>query len=308
MVNGEAKTDGVVAAVGNFDGVHLGHQHLLARTAAFAQSLGARMGAVVFEPHPRRYFRPDDPPFLLTTPAKRDALLAAHGVETVLALPFDKTLAASSPEAFVRDVLKARLGLSGVVTGADFRFGKGRAGDGEALRVLGAAAGLAVDLVDVLAENPQAEKLGSSAVRAALQAGEPERAAAILGRRWSVSGVVEEGQRLGRGLGFPTANMTLGEVIEPRKGVYATWATVGDKAFPAVSNFGRRPTVGGGGPLLETHIFDFDGDLYGAEIEVAFVSFLRDERKFDGLDALKAQIAADSAEARRILRSDTVNA
>ena len=303
-MSGATKTNGVVAAVGNFDGVHLGHQHLLARTAAFAQSLGARTGAVVFEPHPRRYFRPDDPPFLLTTPAKRDALLAAHGVETVIALPFDKTLAALSPEEFVRDVLKAKLGLGGVVTGADFRFGKGRAGDGAALRVLGEAAGIAVDLVDVLAENPQAEKFGSSAVRAAVRAGEPDRAAAMLGRRWSVSGVVEEGQRLGRGLGFPTANMTLGEVIEPRKGVYATLATVGGKVYPAVSNFGRRPTVGGGGPLLETHIFDFDSDLYGAEIEVSFVAFLRDERKFDGLDALKAQIAADSAEARRILRAD----
>lgn len=302
-MSSEAKTDGVVAAVGNFDGVHLGHQHLLSRTAAFADSLGARMGAVVFDPHPRRYFRPDDPPFLLTTPEKRNALLAAHGVKTVIALPFDKTLAALSPEAFVHDVLKARLGLCGVVTGADFRFGKGRAGDGAALRVLGEATGLAVDLVDVLAENLQAEKFGSSAVRAALRAGEPDRAAAMLGRRWSVCGMVEEGQRLGRGLGFPTANMTLGEVIEPRKGVYATWATVGDKVYPAVSNFGRRPTVGGAGPLLETHIFDFDGDLYGAEIEVSFVAFLRDERKFDGLDALKAQIAADSAEARRILQS-----
>lgn len=299
---------GVVAAVGNFDGVHLGHQHLLARTCAFAERLGARPGAVVFDPHPRRFFRPEDPPFLLTTPARRNALLAEHGAETVMSLPFDGALAGLSPEAFVRDVLKGRLGLAGVVTGADFRFGKGRAGDGAALKALGEAAGLAVELVDVLSENPQAEKFGSSAARTALQAGEPERAATMLGRRWSVSGVVEEGQRLGRGLGFPTANITLGEVIEPRKGVYSTFATVRGETFPAVSNFGRRPTVGGGGPLLETHIFDFEGDIYGAEIEVAFVAFLRDERKFDGLDALKAQIAVDSAEARRILRDATVNA
>lgn len=307
MVN-EGEKPGVVAAVGNFDGVHLGHQHLLSRMAAFAGRLGARPGAVVFDPHPRRYFRPDDAPFLLTTPEKRNALLAGHGAEAVMSLPFDKALAGLSPQAFVRDVLKDKLGLAGVVTGADFRFGKGRAGDGVMLRALGEEAGLAVALVEVLAEDGETAKFGSSAVRAALQAGEPARAAAMLGRRWSVCGAVREGRRLGRGLGFPTANMTLGEVIEPRRGVYATFATVDGKTCPAVSNFGRRPTVDGGAPLLETHIFDFDGDLYGATVEVAFVAFLRDERKFDGLDALKAQIAADSAEARRILQSGTVNA
>ncbi len=294
-------TRGVVAAIGNFDGVHRGHQHLLARTVAFAGELQGRPGVVVFEPHPRRYFRPDDPPFLLTTPEKRNALLAAHGAQHVISLPFDAALASLDPEAFVRGVLKERLGLAGVVTGADFRFGKGRAGDGAALRAVGDAAGLGVLLVDILAERGEAEKFGSSAVRAALEAGAPERAAAMLGRRWSVRGAVREGQKLGRGLGFPTANMTLGELIEPRRGVYATLAEVGGETYAAVSNFGRRPTVGGDAPLLETHLFDFQGDLYGAEIEVGFVAFLRDERRFDGLDALKAQITADSAEARRIL-------
>lgn len=294
----------VVAAIGNFDGVHLGHQYLLKRAAAFAEKVGGQSGAVVFDPHPRRYFRPDDPAFLLTTLDKRVALLRQHGARAVIALPFNKALASLTPEAFIRNILKDELKLKGVVVGADFRFGAGRAGDGEALQALGAEEGLHVELVDVLAENPQAEKFGSSAVRAALQAGDVRGAASMLGRRWSVAGIVQEGQRLGRGLGFPTANVTLGEIIEPRNGVYATRALVGGKTYSAVSNFGRRPTVGGGSPLLETNIFDFDGDLYGVEIEIAFVDFIRDERKFDGLDALKAQIAEDSEQARRILQSE----
>lgn len=274
---------------------------MLKRTAAFATSLGGRPGAVVFNPHPRRYFRPEDPPFLLTSSDTRNALLRLHGAEAVIDLPFDKALASLTPQAFVADVLKGELNLKGVVVGADFRFGAGRAGDGDMLRALGAEYGIAVDLVDVLSENPKAEKFGSSAVRAALAAGDVKGAAAMLGRPWSVSGVIQEGQRLGRDIGFPTANIVLGEIIEPRKGVYATKATVNGETFPAVSNFGRRPTVGGGAPLLETHIFNFNGDIYDVEIDIDFVDFIRDERKFDGLDALKAQIAADCEHALRIL-------
>lgn len=304
MVSEDKHGGDVVAAIGNFDGVHLGHQYLLKRTAAFAEQIGGRPGAVVFDPHPRRYFRPDDPAFLLTAPDKRAALLRAHGAQAVIALPFNKALASLTPEVFVRDVLKGDLKLKGVVVGADFRFGAGRAGDGEMLRTIGAAEGVAVELVDVLAENPQAEKFGSSAVRAALQAGDVKKAATMLGRPWSVAGKVQEGQRLGRDLGFPTANITLGETIEPRNGVYATRALVGDDVYPSISNFGRRPTVGGGALLLETNIFDFDRNLYGVEIDVAFVDFIREERKFDGLDALKAQIAEDCLEARRILQAD----
>ena len=291
----------IVAAVGNFDGVHLGHRRPINETASFAGKHGAAPGVVLFEPHPRRYFRPDDPPFLITAPAQRDALLRAAGAEEIFTLTFDKALASSTPEEFVNGVLKEKLGLTGVVTGADFRFGKGRAGDGAALLSLGEKAGLHVRLVDVLAESPQAEKFGSSAVRAALQGGDVVRAAAMLGRPWSVVGRVEEGKRLGRTLGFPTANMTLGALLEPRKGVYATRARVAGQTYGSVSNFGRRPTVGEGAPLLETYLFDFDGDLYGAEMEVDFIAFLRDEKKFDGLDALKAQIAEDSARARAIL-------
>ncbi|WP_428407051.1 bifunctional riboflavin kinase/FAD synthetase [Hyphococcus sp.] len=291
----------IIAALGNFDGVHRGHQYLLQQTADFARDHGAAPGVVLFEPHPRRYFRPDDPPFLLTLPVKRDALLRAAGAEEIFALTFDKTLASMTPEEFVTGVLKDGLGLAGVVTGADFRFGKGRAGDGAALKALGEEAGMKVKLVDVLAENPDAEKFGSSAVRAALQAGEVDKAAEMLGREWSVTGVVAEGRKVGRSIGFPTANLTLGELIEPRKGVYVTRTIVDGKTHGSVSNFGRRPTVGESAPLLETFLFDFEGDLYGKEIEVAFVSFLRDERKFDGLDALKAQIAEDCLKARAVL-------
>lgn len=288
----------IIAALGNFDGVHLGHQYLLKEAADFARTNDAALGVVLFDPHPRRYFRPDEPPFLITTPDQRDALLRAAGAEKIDALTFDKALASMSPPEFVDTILKNQLGLAGVVTGADFRFGAGRAGDGDALKSLGAEAGLQVKFSDILAESPQAEKFGSSAVRAALQKGDMAKAAAMLGRTWAVPGVVAEGRKVGRTIGFPTANMVLGDLIEPRKGVYATRVLHKGKIYDAVSNFGRRPTVGADAPLLETYLFDFDGDLYGARIEVSFVSFLRDEQKFDGLDALKAQIAEDCKEAR----------
>lgn len=288
----------IMAALGNFDGVHRGHQYLLQKTAGFAREHNAAPGVVLFEPHPRRYFRPGDPPFLLTLPAKRDELLREAGAEGIFTLAFDKALAAMTPEDFVNGVLKEKLGLAGVVTGADFRFGQGRAGDGDALKTLGEAAGLKVRLVDTLAENPDTEKYGSSAVRAALREGEVDKAAEMLGREWSVRGVVAEGRKVGRTIGFPTANLTLGELIEPRKGVYVTRTSVDGETYGSVSNFGRRPTVGDTAPLLETFLFDFEGDLYGREIEVAFVEFLRDEQKFDGLEALKAQIAEDCLRAR----------
>ncbi|MEO1241690.1 MAG: bifunctional riboflavin kinase/FAD synthetase [Pseudomonadota bacterium] len=294
----------IIAAIGNFDGVHLGHQYLLQETARFAIRHGASSGVIVFEPHPRRYFRPDDPPFLLTMPAQRDAMLRACGADEVMALRFDEALASLSPEAFVNSVLRDQLGLAGAVTGADFRFGAKRAGDGAALQSLGKAAGLNIHLVDVLADNSAEEKFGSSAVREALQAGDVKRAAAMLGRPWAVRGSIVEGQKLGRTLGFPTANMTLGDYIEPRRGVYAVTATLDGATYKGVANFGRRPTVGSDAPRLETHLFDFDGDLYGKTIEIAFVDFIRDEKKFDGLDALKAQIEKDMTTSKETLNRD----
>ncbi len=292
---------GVIAAIGNFDGVHLGHQHLLGEAARFATAHHARPGVVLFEPHPRRYFRPDDPPFLLTAPAQRDALLRACGVEEIFTLTFDKALASLTPDDFIRLVLKEKLGLGGIVAGVDFHFGAGRAGDSQTLLATGAEAGLKVKIVDLLSQPAESAKFGSSAVRAALRDGDMARAGALLGRPWAVRAVVAQGEKRGRTLGFATANMMLGEIMEPRRGVYATRVRVDGVAYDAVSNFGRRPTVGSQAPLLETHLLDFDGDLYGREIEVDFMHFIRDEVKFDGLDALKAQIAKDCVTARALL-------
>lgn len=292
---------GRVAAIGNFDGVHRGHQELLKKTIGFAGKLGGDPTAIVFDPHPRRYFRPDDPPFLLTTLSRREELLRKYGTREIIALKFDAELAAMAPEAFVNDVLAARFGLAGVVIGTEFRFGKGRSGDAEGMRALGAEAGLETRLVTPARTGSPSDKVSSSDIRNALRDGDVRAAAAMLGRPWSVEGEVIAGQRLGRTLGFPTANLTLGELIEPRRGVYAVDAVIDGQPMPAVANFGRRPTFGPSVPLLETHIFRFDGDLYGRKIAVEFVDFIRDERKFDAVDALKAQIAADCEAARHLL-------
>ncbi|HNR77423.1 MAG TPA: bifunctional riboflavin kinase/FAD synthetase [Parvularculaceae bacterium] len=297
MVSGEP----IIAAIGNFDGVHRGHRALLNETAAFARSAGAAPGAVVFDPHPRRFFRPNDPPFLITQSEDRNRLLGEAGAVAVLPLRFDARLAALTPEEFTRGVLKEDLGLAGVVVGGDFRFGAARAGDAQTLAALCGEFGLACRIVSPLAEKGHSDKIGSTAIREAILSGAVDRAADMLGRLWSVKGSVMEGNKVGRTLGFPTANLTLGELIEPRRGVYAVKAIVDGASRAAVANFGRRPTVGAPAPLLETHIFDFNGDLYGKTVEVAFVRFLRDEMKFSGLDALRNQIAEDCAAARAIL-------
>lgn len=289
------------AAIGNFDGVHRGHRFLLDETAAFARSIGAAPAAVVFDPHPRRYFRPNDPPFLITTAPARDQLLREAGAAEVFSLTFDQALSSLSPEAFVRDVLKGGLGLAGVVTGRDFRFGAGRTGDAKSLAGLCRMFGVHAHIVEPLADQQHTDKIGSTAIREALLSGAVDRAAAMLGRPWRVTGVVERGRQIGRTLGFATANLTLGDLIEPRRAVYAVRAMVDGRRYDGVANFGRKPTVGEAAPLLEVHLFDFSGDLYGRTISVDFIAFLRDERKFDGLGALKAQIAADCVDARRRL-------
>lgn len=289
------------AAIGNFDGVHRGHRFLLDRTIAFAASIGATPAAVVFDPHPRRFFRPEDPPFLITNAQTRNALIMEAGAARVLPLTFDRALASLSPEAFVREILKDRLALAGVVTGQDFRFGAGRSGDAAGLAALCEASGIKPHIVEPLSDQQHTEKIGSTAVREAILTGAVDRAAAMLGRPWRVDGIVERGRQIGRTLGFATANLTLGELIEPRRAVYAVRALVDGRRYGAVANFGRKPTVGAVSPLLEVHLFDFSGDLYGQRIGVEFIAFLRDERKFDGLDALKRQIGADCIEARRRL-------
>ncbi|WDI32556.1 bifunctional riboflavin kinase/FAD synthetase [Hyphococcus flavus] len=290
-----------IAAIGNFDGVHLGHQFLLKETSAFASQHDAKLGVVLFEPHPRRFFQPDAPPFLLTSSPARDSILRSHGVNEIFTLTFDAELASMTPEQFVNDVLVGRFLLAGVMAGADFRFGAKRAGDGAALKALGEQAGMKVKLVELLDDSDGEGKYGSSAIREAIRDGAMDEAREMLGRPWSVTRSVEEGRKVGRTIGFPTANMTLGSLVEPRNGVYATRAVVNGKVYGAVSNFGRRPTVGSDAPLLETYLFDFEGDLYGQEIQISFHAFLRDEKKFDGLDALKAQIAEDCLMARELL-------
>lgn len=291
----------MIAAIGNFDGVHRGHRLLIDHAARLAKSKGARAAALVFDPHPRRYFRPNDPPFLITTPSLRDRLLTEAGAQTVMRLRFDERLARMTPEMFVRDVLKGEHSLTGVVVGEDFRFGADRAGDAAALGALCERYGLAAHIVRPLAEKGHSDKIGSTAIREAILSGAVDLAAAMLGRLWRVEGIVEHGNKVGRTLGFATANLTLGEVIEPRRGVYAVRACVNGETFGGVANFGRRPTVGAPAPLLEAHLFDFGRDIYGETLSVEFVRFLRDELKFNGLDALKAQIAEDCRAARLIL-------
>ncbi|MEO1039314.1 MAG: bifunctional riboflavin kinase/FAD synthetase [Pseudomonadota bacterium] len=291
---------GGVAALGNFDGVHKGHMAVLETARTLAVELDVELVAAVFRPHPRRYFQPDAPPFRLQSDAQRVRALAAAGARRVHAIPFGPDMAAMSPETFCHAVLAEGLGLAGVVTGPDFRFGKGRAGDVGQLAELGERFGFTVRAADELALD--GGRVSSTGVREALMTGEPERASALLGRPFAIEGVVSKGDQRGRHLGFPTANIPLGDYVRPRFGVYAVTAKRGDDApIKGVANLGVRPTVEGEEARLEAHLFDFSGDLYGETLEVALQAFIRPERKFDGLDALKAQIGADSDQARALL-------
>lgn len=293
---------GAVAALGNFDGVHRGHQAVLAEAAALARTLGAPAGAAVFTPHPRRVFQPDGEPFALMNSAQRVRALQAAGAELIHHIPFDRDLAAMSPERFVREVLHEGLGLAGVVTGADFCFGKDRAGNAGTLTSLGEACGMAVRIAAPVGEGPGAQKISSSDVRHALREGDPARAAALLGRPFAIEGEVSEGDRRGRTIGFPTANVALGDYLRPAFGVYAVRVDLGGgEGLPAVANIGRRPTVEGLEARLEAHLFDFNADLYGRVIGCDLIAFIRPEQRFDGLDALRAQISADCETARRLL-------
>jgi riboflavin kinase/FMN adenylyltransferase len=290
-----------VVALGNFDGVHRGHRALIAQAGKIAQASRRPLAALVFEPYPREFFRPDDPPFRLTDFRTKAHLLSELGIEELIVLHFDAALAAMLAQDFVMEVLVESLGVSHVVVGADFRFGKGRGGDTAVLGYMGAMEGFGVTVFPPLIE--KGEKISSSQIRAALRAGKPDEAAQLLGHPWTVEGHVAPGDKRGRTIGFPTANLKLERVLHPAFGVYAVRAQIrgeGDR-LAAVANFGIRPMFALPSPLLEVHLFDFAGDLYGESLSVEFVRYLRGERKFDSLEALKAQIAADSAEARRVL-------
>ncbi|WP_308915396.1 bifunctional riboflavin kinase/FAD synthetase [Jannaschia sp. LMIT008] len=289
---------GAVAAIGNFDGVHLGHRHAI----DMARRPGHPLGVVTFEPHPREVFAPDAPPFRLMNAAARASRLAKIGVDVLFELPFP-AVAPLTAEAFVADVLHGALGLSGVVVGADFRFGKARAGDVALLRAEGAARNMDVAVADLLAR-PDGP-ISSTAIRRALTDGRPRDAAAMLGHWHRIEGPVIHGEKRGRALNYPTANQALDGLHLPRFGVYAVLADVLDGPHAgrhrAVASLGVRPMFGQNVPNLETHLFDFDGDLYGASLSVALVDFLRPEASFDGLDALVAQMDADSERARAVL-------
>jgi riboflavin kinase/FMN adenylyltransferase len=287
---------GATVAIGNFDGVHRGHQALIAR----AKALGGPLGVLVFEPHPQEFFRPDAPRFRLTPFRAKARLLETFGVDILYALHFDSVLAALSADAFMDNVLVQGLGVSRVIVGADFQFGKGRAGNIDILRQRGNAWGFDVITFDLVGEGGDT-KISSTRIREALRAGQPDVAATMLGHAWTVEGRVARGDQRGRTIGFPTANISLEGYLEPALGVYAVRVELGGKKYGGVANFGRRPTFDKKDVLLEVHVFDFDGDLYGQPIRVSFEAFLRPEMKFSGLEALKAQIALDCQAARKKL-------
>ena len=307
-----ASARGSVVAIGNFDGVHRGHQAVIAEIKSIARDLGRPTAVLTFEPHPRRLFRPGDTPFQLTSFRLKARLLERLGVEHVFFLTFNTALSQLSAEAFVRDILVRDLGAAHVAVGDNFHFGHKRQGDVRFLATAGQAAGFGVTILTrILA--PTGEAYSSTAIREYLKAGDPNRAASLLGRYWEIEGRVQEGARLGRTLGFPTANIALGESLEPAYGVYAISAGIdqGDETVwrPGVASLGVRPTVdssdaNAGAPLLETYLFDFNGDLYGQHMRVALVDYLRPEWKFDGLEALTAQMKEDARRAKVILAGE----
>jgi riboflavin kinase/FMN adenylyltransferase len=290
---------GATVALGNFDGVHLGHAAVV--RAAHAARPDLPLAVLTFEPHPREHFRPQDPPFRLTLlPAKAEAL-GALGVTTVFALPFDATLAGMPAEAFVAEVLEGGLGAWHLACGHDFAFGHRRGGDIAFLSREAERRGIGLTVVPAVAD--EGGPVSSTRIRRLLQDGYPERAARELGRDWELRGEVFRGDRLGRELGWPTANILLGRHVEPARGVYAVTVVVPDgSVVQGVANVGRRPTLGGD-PVtrLEVHLFDWSGDLYGQEIGVRLHAFIRPDATFGNLEELKAAIAADAAEARRLL-------
>jgi len=292
---------GAAIALGNFDGVHLGHQAVIASARAVAEARGVALGAAVFEPHPRLFFQPDLPPFRLQTPRQRARALAELGVTEVFEIGFDAALAKSTDREFAERVLRDLLGVAHVSVGADFRFGHARMGDVESLKALGAELGFSVEAVAPVKGG--GEKISSTAIREAIAAGEMRKAAAMLGRPWAIEGEVLRGFARGRDFGFPTANMSLGDYVRPRLGIYAARIDTGDGVpLPGVASIGVNPTVGAlSEPVLEAHLFDFSGDLYGRTIEVELAAFLRDEATFESIEAMRAQMKRDAIDARTAL-------
>ena len=302
--NVPAACRGAAYAIGNFDGVHRGHQAVIARAAAAAGELGAPLGVLTFEPHPRSVFQPDAPPFRLTPFRSKARLLQELGVETLAALRFNRSLFEKPADRFVADVLVAGLGARHVVVGYDFVFGFRRSGNVEMLASLSQQHGFGVTVVEPVTHGE--DVYSSTLIRLDLESGRPRRAAELLGHWWEVAGHVRHGDARGRQIGFRTANLHLKPgALRPALGVYAVHVGLDDGAgwrwLQGVANLGRRPTFDGQGVILEVHLFDFAADIYGRGMRVAFVERLRGEKKFPGLDALKAQIAADAEQARLVL-------
>ncbi|WP_349359611.1 bifunctional riboflavin kinase/FAD synthetase [Stappia sp.] len=293
---------GGVVAIGNFDGVHRGHRRVLETALEAARARGVPAFAMTFEPHPRSVFNPDKPVFRLTPPAQKARVIAATGLDGLLSVPFTRDFAGIEAEAFVDRILQDRLGIVHAVTGYDFHFGRARRGTPDFLREAGEADGFGVTIV--AAETDEgAEAISSSRIRAALADGDVALANALLGYRWSVEAEVRHGDKRGRDLGYPTANLALAPETDLAHGIYAVRVEVDGVWHDGVASHGRRPTFDNGAPLFEVHLFDFAGDLYGTTIRVMLAAYIRGEARFDSAEALIAQMDRDSAEARAALAS-----
>lgn len=303
---------GAVVALGNFDGLHRGHQKVIAAARDTARKDGRQFGVLTFEPHPRTFFKPDDPPFRLTPFRIKVREFQTLGVQLLYVLQFAEEMASMPAEDFVRDILVDGLGVSHVVIGYNFAFGKGRKGTSDFLEAYGAKHGFGVTVVHPARDEVE-EIYSSTLIRDYLRNGQPQRAAALLGHLWELEGRVLGGRELGRTIGFPTANIDLGEYIRPALGVYSVRVGLDPDEhihwYDGVANIGVRPTVDDEKRLLlEAHLFDFSGDLYGRYVRVALVDFLRPEMKFDGIEALKRQIGDDCREARELLLARAIGA
>jgi len=293
------KQIGAAIALGNFDGVHKGHLEVIGSAANVAKQLGCPLGVAVFHPHPKKFFVPSAKPSRLQSNAARAQSLSDLGAKLLYRLPFDRTMSLMSDRQFAAQVLHEGLQVRHVSVGENYRFGRDRMGDVASLIKFGKQFGFSVDAVALAGGK---SRYSSTAIREALMAGDCQTATEILGRMWVVEGRVEFGQQRGRTIGVPTANLSLGEYIRPRFGVYAAFARIEGEGelLPGVVNIGTRPTMDGKEERLEMHLFDFTGDLYGRSLQVSLLEFIRDEKKFDGLPALQEQIAKDIKTARQL--------
>ena len=291
---------GAVVAIGNFDGVHRGHRAVIGAARARAKALGRKTAALTFTPHPRAFLRPQDPLFQLSSDRNKLRLLAASGLDGAIVMRFDAALASTSAEDFIERILVGQLGIGGAAIGFDFHFGKNRTGSPAFLAEQGARLGFAVDIVPPLED--EGRPVSSGAVRTALAQGKVVEAAELLGAPWFTSGEVIHGDKRGRELGFPTANLKLDPSCGLKHGIYAVRVDIAGKRHDGVASFGRRPMFDDGAPLLEVFLFDFDGDLYGQAIDVAFIGWIRHEQKFSSIETLKRHIMADAGQARDALK------